>query len=242
MKNIVLISVLFCFFNVILNAQDLTPTLSFSEKPGSYSMHLCFDGNLYYSVNGGVPAVGKISSFTLQGNFIKSYPILLDMRSIMYNKKDKSFYVTTTNRKIFRIIDMIAGTYELVFSNLYENKQASLSFGHKGKNLYAFDQGTVSIYNFKTGALIRTLAGLKCGDGNRKGAGTVAVDKEFIYTWDAATSEVYSYDMEGKFVKSFVLSDGDFGYSLSYANGMIFVSHSPQGKTGHWYGYNLWGR
>ena len=99
----------------------------------------------------------------------------------------------------------------------------------------------MTIFKFKTGELIRTLSGLKCGKGNRQGAGTVAVDKKYIYTWDSEGKQVFVYNSEGRFLKSFTLSDGDFGYSLSYANNILFVSHSPQGKKGTWFGYSLWG-
>jgi DNA-binding beta-propeller fold protein YncE len=203
-------------------------------------MHICSDGNNYYTVNGGVLEDGKLSSFNPDGSAINNYPLPLDMRSVMFNKKTKSLYVATTDKKIYRIIDIRAGTYELVYSDLYENKQSSPVFGPNGKFLYCFDNGTLSIFNFKKGTLIQTLAGLKCGDGNRKGAATVAVDKENIYTWDSDSKQVFAYDKNGRFKKTFVLSDGDFGYSLSFANGMIFVSHSLQGKTGQWYGYKLW--
>ena len=241
MNNFLLAAALFHFIISPLNAQVLTPFITFEEESESYCMHICSDGNSYYTVNGGVPEVGKISSYTLNGELIKSYPLPLDMRGIMYNKKTKSFYVNTTDKKIFRIIDLNAGTYELVFADLYENKQSSLAFDPIGKFIYAFDNGTLSVFKLKNGELVQTLSGLKCGDGNRKGAATVAVDKKVIYTWDSDSKSIYSYDKKGNFIKSFNLSEGEFGYSLSFANGMIFVSHSEKNKTGKWYGYNLLG-
>lgn len=240
MKKTFIVSALLCLTVSILNAQELSPSVTFEEKPVSFSMHICSDGVNYYTVNGGIAEKGKITSYSPEGKLIKSYPLPLDMRSIMYNKKTKSFYVTTADRQIIRIIDFGAGTYEPVYSDLYENKQSSPAFDPKGKFLYAFDNGTLSKYKFKKGTLVQTLSGLKCGDGNRKGAATVAVDKEFIYTWDSDSRQVNAYDKKGMLKRSFVLSKGDFGYSLSYANGMLFVSHSLQGKTGHWYGYTLW--
>lgn len=205
-------------------------------------MHICFDGNNYYTINGGVPDVGKISAYSKEGKLIKSYPLQLDMRGIMYNNKTKSLYINTVDKNIYRIIDLSAGTYELISEKIYENKQSSLAFCTKGKNLFVFDQGTLSIYNFKKGKLIRTLSGLKCGKGNRKGGATIAVDeKQNIYTWDSESQTIYCYNKEGMFRKSFQLSQGNFGYSLSFANGMLFVAQTEQDKPGKWFGYRLTG-
>ena len=239
MKKTILVSAFLCYFGIFLIAQSIPPVFIFDEEPESFSMHLCSDGANLYTVNGGVAEKGKISSFNEDGTFINSYPLPLDMRSIMFNKKTKSFYVATADKQIIRIIDLRAGTYELIYSDLYENPQSSLAFDPKGKYLYAFDKGTLSVYDFKKGTLVQTLLGIKCGEENRNGAATVAVDATYIYTWDSASKTVYVYDKDGRFKASFILQNGDFGYSLSYAKGMIFVSHSLQGKTGNWYGYKL---
>ena len=226
-------------FCVTLSAQNTEPAIMFSETPRSYSMHICSDGLNYYTVNGGVPEDGCIFKYSLKGEFIAAFPVELDMRSIVYNKKDKSFYVNTIDKKIFKIVDMKAGTYELVYENLYDNEQASLAMDSKGKSLLFMNSGTLSIYKFKTGELDRVLAGLKCGDGNRKGSGTVAVADNVLYTWDADAKKIYAYNWEGIYLKEYSISSGDFGYSLSSANGLIFVSHSEKGKKATWYGYNL---
>ncbi|MCK5279915.1 MAG: hypothetical protein KAQ62_02130 [Cyclobacteriaceae bacterium] len=241
MKKKLLVPLILFSILSTLNAQVLTRFISFEEDSDSFSMHLCSDGKSYYTVNGGDPKAGKIFTYSLKGELIKSYPLPLDMRGIMYNKKTKSIYVNTLDKKIFRIIDLSAGTYELVFADLYEQEQSSLALDPNGKFLYAFDNGNLSIFKFKKGVLDRTLSGLKCGKSIGKGAAAVAIDKKYIYTWDSDSKVVYAYDKKGAFKKSFILRDGDFGYSLSYANGMIFVSHSEQNKKGNWYGYYLWG-
>lgn len=229
------------WFNLLAAfSQEKQPAFSFNEDPKSYCMHICFDGKAYYTVNGGVADVGMITAFSINGDSLQSFPLPLDMRSIMYSAKNKCFYITTTENKVFKIVDLAAGTYELVFDNLYKNKQASLAIGPKSKYIYVFDNGTLSIHKFKGGALVTTLSGLKCGKDNRHGGATVAIgDKRNIYTWDSASKTIFVYDHEGQFIKSHTVSSGDFGYSLSYANDMIFVSHSPKKKVGTWFGYKL---
>ncbi len=241
MKTNQLLIVLLNFIILTAYSQEAKkPSVSFEHDPESYCMHICWDGYNYYTINGGVSEVGKITGFSAQGVFLGSYNLRLDMRSIFYHPVNKHFYICTTDKKLYKIIDLSAGTYELVYENLYENKQLSLSIDPKGKFLYAFDNGTLSIHKFKNGNLIRQLSGLKCGDGNRKGGATVAVDKYFnVYTWDSESKTVYVYDKKGTFKKSFTLAEGDFGYSLSFANNKIFVSKSSKGKKGKWFGYSL---
>ncbi len=240
MRTYLFIAILICGGINSSFGQELVPILSFEEEPKSYCMHICYDGKAYYTVNGGVAKVGKISAYSYDGTFLQEFPLPLDMRGIVYSKKNKNFYFNTTDNQVFKIIDLNAGTYELVFDKLYENKQASLALGPKSKYIYVFDNGTLFIHKLKNGELVKTLSGLKCGKGNRQGGATVAIDdKSNIYTWDSEAKTIYVYDKEGQFIKSHIVSSGDFGYSLSFANGMLFVSHSPKNKKGMWYGYKL---
>jgi hypothetical protein len=222
-----------------LKSQAIEPVIEFNETPKSFSMHLCSDGMFYYTVNGGMVKEGRIFKYTLQGQLVKAYPLKLDMRGIMYFGKEKCLYVNTVDKKLYKIIDIDAGTYELVLDIPYENKESSLCMDSKGKIIYSLDSGSLYLYKFKTGELVKVLAGLKCGDGNRRGAGSVAVIDDYIYTWDSKSKTVYAYNEDGTFIKSFLLKSGDFGYSLSQANGLIFVARSPESKPSTWYGYDL---
>ena len=236
--KIILSFILLCFTGLI-SAQPITPAISFNDDPDSYNMHIASDGNFYYTVNGGVPEQGKISKFTLQGQRLQTYPIKLDMRSIMYNKKDKSLYINTNTKEIYKVIDLASGTIELLYQANYDNEQSALALDPRGKYLYAMDNGKLAVYKFSSGEPERVISGLKCGDGSKKGSTTVAVDNKYIYTWDATKKTIYVYDLEGIFVRSYVVKDGDFGYSLSIANDLVFVAKSVKDRTGTWYGYML---
>lgn len=220
-------------------AQVVEPILSFNDNPVTYSMHICSDGTYYYTINGGVAKDGKISKFKLNGEFVASYPISMDLRSIMYNKKDKSLYLNIKGKDIYKIIDIENGTVQLLHSGIYENEQASLALDPAGKYFYELNAGDLSIYQFKTGKLYKKLSGLKCGTKGMKGSTTIAVDSKHLYTWDADTRTVYMYGKDGAFRKSFVLKNGNLGHSLSAAYGLIFVAKSEMGKPSTWYGYKL---
>jgi len=234
-----LILSLMVFAGARLFGQVLEPLVTFNDNPTTYSMHLCTDGEFYFTINGGVAKDGKISKFKLNGEFVESFPINQDMRSIMYNKKDKSLYINIKGKEIFKILDISNGTVQLLLSGIYENEQTTLAIDHKGKNFYALDNGNLSIYQVKTGKLVKKISGLKCGSKGMKGSTTVAVDKKFLYTWDADTKTVFVYTKGGVFKSSFILKSGNIGHSLSAAYGLVFVAKSEMGKPSTWYGYKI---
>jgi hypothetical protein len=157
----------------------------------------------------------------------------------MYHKKDKSFYINCFDKKLYRIKDINTGEYEEVYDNLIFGEQSSLALHPKGKKLYEFEDGTLKIYNFKNGALLDTYYGLKHGDDIKDGSTAVAVSKKNIYTWDGHNQIVFVYNKKGEYVKSISITNGTYGFSLSYANGFIFVSEDGNYSTGKWFGYDL---
>jgi DNA-binding beta-propeller fold protein YncE len=239
MKLRLLILSLMVFVVAGLFGQVLEPLVTFTDNPTTYSMHLCTDGGHYYTVNGGVAKDGKISKFKLNGEFVESYPINQDMRSIMFSKKDKSLYINIKGKEIYKIIDISNGTVQLLLSGIYENEQTTLAIDPKGKFFYALNNGDLSVYQVKTGKLVKKISGLKCGSKGMKGSTTVAVDNKFLYTWDADTRTVFVYTKNGVFKSSFILKSGNIGHSLSTAYGLVFVAKSEMGKTSTWYGYKL---
>jgi len=241
MKKLVTILVLIIGLSSFQNGitQTIDPVITFKEDPKTHNMHLCSDGQYLYTVNGGKAPEGQIGKFSLSGNLIGHYPIELDMRSIMYNKKDKSLYVCCYDNNIYRIVDIENGSYELVYSKLYPNEQSCLALDPKGKYLYAFDNGTLNIYDFVSGKLINTFENLNHGEDIMGGSTTVAVGKKNIYTWDSENKIIYIFDLKGKFIKSVSISEGTYGFSLSFANGLIFISEDGNYFTGTWYGYKI---
>lgn len=239
MKIKLLMLAAFLFPATVIFAQIYDPIITIPDNPVTYSMHLCTDGKFYYLINGGVAKDGKISIVKVDGEFVKSYPLAQDMRSIMYSKKDKSLYINIKGKDIYKLVDIANGTIQLVHSGIYENDQTTLAMDPNGKYFYALDNGILTISSVKTGEKVKQLSGLKCGSRGMQGSTTVAVDKKYLYTWDAANKTVYAYTKKGVFKKSFILKYGNLGHSLSAAYGLIFVSESDLGKPSTWYGYKL---
>jgi DNA-binding beta-propeller fold protein YncE len=223
-----------------IKAQTLNPKIEFDDDPRTHNVHLASDGQYFYTVNGGKAYQGQISKFTLEGKYLTSYDVNLDMRSLMYNAQDKSFYVCTFEKEIYRITDLEKGTFKNVLSELYDNEQANLALSPDGKYLYYFSDGTVKIFKFPSGKLYKTISGFDKGKEFTSGNSAVAVDGKHIYTWNAEYKLIFVYDMKGKKIKSVQISKGDYGFSLSYANGLIFVATDGNYDVGHWYGYDIW--
>ncbi len=242
-----------------LYSQVIRPVVTLIDDPLPANIsHITADNDYYYTCTGGLSSkqektVHKINKYgILTGDLIKSYPFKsFNMRSIMYNKKDKHLYIATFDMKIYKILDLETGIVEECFKNagsLYKNPKASPALDPNGKVLYVMDKGTITMYNFKDGKVIKTLSGFSYGEDNKDdlntgkyGSGALAVSTNYIYTWDAHPKKkvIYVYDKDGNLITTVPISYGNWGFSLSYANGLVFVSNNGLNTVGYWNGYKL---
>jgi len=224
---------------MLLPIHDPILAIQFDEFIYNHNVHIASDGNYLYTVNGGSASVGRIKRYTLDGTFVDSVNIAIDMRSIMYNRADGYLYLGNFGGTIYRLADYQNGTTVMLYPGLLDNMQADPALSWDGSIIYGFNQGTLKRYSLATGTLIDSLTGFQCGANPNVGGAAVAVDPDYIYTWDAATRMVYVYTLAGSFVRSLTLSYGDFGFSLSFVDGYLFVSADGDYATGTWYGYNI---
>jgi len=238
MSHILTIFIILLFAGFV-NAQTLSPKIVFKENPQTHNMHLTSDGQYLYTCNGGKSELGQISKYNPDGSKIASYKIDLDMRSIMYNPSDKKLYVNTYSQKLYKINDLVMGNYSEVFDFSDRNEQSAPALSANGKLIYFMEFGELYVYTLKSGKLISTLSGLKTAGEAGLGGTAVAADKKNIFSWNADEQTVYIYDLKGKFQKSVKLAQGDYGFSLSYANGMLWVSTDGDYEEGAWYGYDI---
>jgi len=217
---------------------DPLPAVQFDEYLLNHNMSIASDGKYYYTINGGNAAWGRIKRYTLAGKFVDSVNVGIDGRSIMYNKADGFLYVGGWNGNLYRMT--YAGRdVELLYSNLFDYSEASPAMSEDGNYVYGFYAGKLKKYSIADGSVVESLTGLHCGYGNLGGDGAVAVDQDYIYTWDAVAKTVFVYTHTGDSVRSFSLHAGDNGMSLSFVNGRLFVSRDGDYGTGTWYGYDV---
>lgn len=222
-----------------VSGQKIYPKLIFEEFPVTHNAHITGDSKNLYTCNAGNASKGYIWKYDNAGNIIQDFKMDIDMRAIMYCKKDKGLYVNSYDQNIYEIVDLEAGIFKNINTPVELNEQAAVALGVKGKKLYHFEDGKLDIYSFPDGKLLESFQGLKCGSGFLSGKTTVAVSKKHIYTMDGEKQEIYAYDMKGNYVKTFYIAQGSYGFSLSYANGLVFISEDGNYDTGTWYGYDL---
>jgi DNA-binding beta-propeller fold protein YncE len=222
-----------------LYAQTISPKIVFKDNPQTHNMHLASDGQYLYTCNGGKSESGQISKFNANGTKTGSFKIELDMRSIMYNPQDKKLYVSTYSQKLYKINDLISGSYTEVYDFSDRNEQSVPALSTSGKLIYFMDFGVIYVYNMKNGKLKTTLSGFKTTDEAATGATAVAVDKKHIYSWDANEQTVFIYDLKGKFQKYVKLALGEYGFSLSFGNDLLWVATDGNYDEGIWYGYEI---
>ena len=229
------------FFAFHLKAQNYSPVFSFADNVISHTAHITYLKGYYYTCNGGNVDDGKVSIFDNKGKLISSYAIKLDMRSIAYNEMENSFYVSTKDKQIYVIKNFEKGEVELVYSKLYEDGNSAITFSPDGKWLYIFDHGTLKKFHFRKGTLKSEVSGLLSGEKASTGSNAMAFDGKYIYTWDSSKKIIYCYSKKGKFIRSFKIQEGDFGYTLSFANGYIFVATDADNNSkGVWHAYSFW--
>jgi DNA-binding beta-propeller fold protein YncE len=239
MKAKFLFVILITVFSYRGIAQKLSPAIQFNEDPRTHNVHICSDGKYYYTINGGISSKGMINKYDLKFKLLSTYDIELDMRSIMYEPKEGRFYVCTYEKNIYKITDITTGKFELLKESLYDDPQSSLALSPDGKLLYAFDKGEIKIYKFPSCTLVNTIKGFDSGKTPTTGSCVVAVGSKYIYTWNTEYKLIFIYNLKGKKIKSVEIEDGDYGFSLSAANGKIFVSKDGNYDVGNWYGYEF---
>lgn len=223
----------------ILKAQPIKPSIIIDDYANTHNMHICFDGEYYYTVNGGITDQGLINKYDIEGNFIATYDIYLDMRSIIYNENTEKFYLYCYDNNIYEITNFEIGAYKLIHKELITSEQATVDLSPDGKKLYFNDNGKVKIYDFSTGKLLKTFENIKCGKDVFEGSNAIAVSNKNIFTWHGKKREIYIYDLNGNYISTIRIVDGDYGFSLSYANNMIFTAFDGNYDDGQWYGYEI---
>jgi len=223
----------------LIYPQVIKPVITFEDDPLTHNMGIASDGSYYYTINGGVTNKGQINKYSLNGNYIDSYEISLDMRSVFYNKKDMKFYVNCYDKGIYRITDITTGKFELIEKDLYENEQLSMAMSDNGKLLYCFDKGELKIYKFPKLKLYKTIKGIDYGSGITSGETSIAVSKNNFFTCNSSEKMIFVYDLKGNKIKTVYYSSGDYSFSLSYANGLLFIANDGNYDIGTWFGYKI---
>lgn len=210
-----------------------TLVISFHDPIDHHCMGITSDGSYYYTINGGNASWGEIRTYDLSGNPLQTVSCAIDARSIHFNPDDGKFYAKTYTRDWVEV-NPETGEFSTVFPVMFHDSQSSGALTPDGAYILEHLDGTVYWYDAGTGSLIDTMSGFFFGSFPSSSAMTT--DGNRIFTWDGTMT--YVYDMAGTQLENWEIPSGHYGFSLSFANGLLFTSNDD---TDMWYGYDVGG-
>jgi hypothetical protein len=208
--------------------------MSFPDAIPMHNMSLTSDGTYYYTSNGGSSGSGQINTYDLSGTLVTSVSIPIDARGILYSEYLDAVFIKSYDLNWYEV-DPATGGYTLVFAELFVSYQSSPGLAFEGAFILEHADGTIYKYDSGSGALVETLSGFYFGGFPSSEA--LACNGTRIFTWDGTL--VYVYDLAGNFLESWPVPNGHYGFSLSFANGLLWTSDDGGGGTGTWYGYDV---
>jgi WD40 repeat protein len=219
-----------------------TPEITIEDDVYFHNMSITFDGNHYYTLNGGNSEYGKINEYDMDGEYIESYSLTIDGRAIFYRPDDENLYAKISGYDL-NLVDL---SYEDTYaekSDIFTNDNSSPAMSPDGSLLYEMENGVVRVINFDDGDVIKSFILNKYYDEHGYNS-SVAVTSKYLLAW-GSPSQILVYDLDGKYVTKIDLPQEGFGFSLSFCNGLLWIAQdadgSTDGATGYWYGYRVEG-
>jgi DNA-binding beta-propeller fold protein YncE len=205
-----------------------------------HNVSITFDGDHYFTLNGGNENYCVINEYDENLDFIETYDVGLDGRAIFYNPKDKNLYVKIYGTDLWTI-DFDNGTAGVRFSDIFEEDNSSPAFSPDGKYIYELINGYVRVIDFKTGEELEHFILEHYYDEHGYGL-SIAASKHYLFVWEYE-DRVLVYDLDGEYVTKIKLPRAGYGFSLSYCNDMLWIAEdadaSTDGGDGYWYGFEL---
>jgi WD40 repeat protein len=208
-----------------------------------HNVSIAFDGNHYFTINGGNAEYCKLNEYDKAGKFVRSYDMGLDARAIFYHPDKKKLYVKIFGFDLYEV-NLEEESAKKVLDFAFKSDNSSPAFSPDGKTIYELVDGTIWIINFDTGKQEGDLA-IPEYYAEHGYSMSIAASGDFLFVW-ASDDEVYVYDFKGKKVSQIQMPIYAFGFSLSYCNdrlwGAVDADAWIEGDYGHWYGYDLTGK
>lgn len=218
------------------------PVITIEDDVYFHNMSITFDGDHYFTLNGGNDEYGKVNEYDIDGNYIDSYSLTIDGRAIFYHPDDQSLYAKIYGSDLFSIDLYLYDAYSEK-TDIFVEDNGSPAISPDGTTLYELSQGEVRVIDFADGDVIKTIPISKYYDEHGYKTSIAATNK-YLLVW-GSPNEVLVYDLNGKYVTKITLPRDGYSFSLSYCNGLLWIAEdadgSTDGATGYWYGYKVEG-
>jgi hypothetical protein len=250
LRKLILVAALACgFFHAPALRAVVGPTLLssytanvvFADPLGSTSMTIAFDGTYYWSSTGDSTSGVRYAQIGSNGTLVQTFSPGLDFRSVFVNPKSPGTVYARqySNGTIYQ--QTSAGVFTATSVSLPGlDAQSSVVFNGAGDGFLAMNNGVVSKFNL-SGSLLGTVnlaAWGSNGENNYPQNRGIAAVGNYWFTYSAGTLAVW--DTAGAKIGTTTLvgagTSFSSNFSLSAANGMIFIS---DGSGGSWRGYKI---
>jgi hypothetical protein len=221
--------------------------LSFTDHVYYHNMGIAWDGDYYYTVNGGNTDYSSINQYDETGSYEDSYDLGTDGRAILYSTAKEQLYLKPYGTSLDEVDLDFPEETSIDLENVFTGEQSSVAMSPDGTRLYELSGGRVSVYDADDGSEETSfqLSSYSTEDGKGYSFAIAASDK-FLFVWAPnSDQDVLVYGLDGKYVTKFTLPRSGFGFSLSWANGMLWIADDAdggsEGADGTWYGFTLEG-
>jgi DNA-binding beta-propeller fold protein YncE len=226
---------------------SVTPVqkMRFTDHVHYHNMGITWDGEYYYTVNGGNTENSDLNKYDDSGELDTEYHIGADCRAILSSPVEEQLYVKPYSMSLDEV-DLDAEETSTSLEDIFSGDQSSVAMSPDGEKLYELHEGTVTVFN-ADGDEETTFKLSRHNTTEELGyAHAIAASDKFLFVWAPnSDKEILVYGIDGKYVTQFELSRSGFGFSLSWANDMLWIAKdadgSSDGADGTWYGYELKG-
>jgi hypothetical protein len=219
--------------------------LEFTDHVYYHNMGITWDGEYYYTVSGGNTDYSNLNRYDESGELHSEYDISADGRAILYSPAEEQLFVKSHGLSL-EDVDLDLEETSTALDDIFTGEQSSVAISPDGEMLYELYEGTVNVFN---------------ADGDEEGsfelssyntteelgyAFAIAASDKFLFGWaPESDTDILVYGLDGKYVTRFSLPRSGYGFSLSWANGLLWIADDADGSTdgadGTWYGYALKG-
>jgi len=216
-------------------------TFGFTDQLGGTTMTLAFDGTDYWSSSGGSNSGVRYAQYDSSGVLISTFSPGLDFRSVFTDSAGDVFARTYASRLIFKQSSPgVFAAHVTLATNLLGSQSAVVLDG-AGAEYVAHAGGTISRWDL-SGASLGTVSltgyGSLPGEHNYPNNRGVAAGENVWLTY--SNTILSAWDSGGNRIDQTTLlgagTDFDSHFSLSYANGMVFIVDD---RGGQWRGYQV---
>ena len=219
--------------------------MEFTDHVYYHNMGIAWDGEYYYTVNGGNTDYSNLNSYDDSGEFDSEYDISADGRAVLYSPWEEQLYVKSYGLSLDEV-DLDFEETSIAIEDIFSGEQSSVAISPDGEMLYELHEGTVNVFN-ADGDEEATFELSSYNTTEELGyAYAIAASDKFLFVWaPESDTDILVYGLDGKYVTKLSLPRSGYGFSLSWANDMLWIADDADGDTdgadGTWYGYTLKG-